>query len=71
VFPGGKGRLANANDMLYSFKRMMDPSVQSPVASFFADKVIGWQEYSAAFEKLGRRTTTMVCRVSRSIRTTL
>ena len=54
-FPGGKGRLANAGDILYSFKRMMDPKVQCPVGSFFADKVIGWQEYSKAFEKLGAK----------------
>jgi oligopeptide transport system substrate-binding protein len=54
-FPGGKGRSVTANDLLYSFKRMMDPRVQSPVASFFADKVIGWSEYSAAFEKLGNK----------------
>lgn len=54
-FPGGKGRLANANDLLYSFKRMMDPKVQCPVGSFFADKVIGWQEYSKAFDTLGAK----------------
>lgn len=54
-FPGGKGRHIVANDVLYSFKRMCDPKVQCPVASYFADKVVGWQEYSDAFAKLGKK----------------
>ncbi|MBC8104767.1 MAG: hypothetical protein H7Z41_19505 [Cytophagales bacterium] len=54
-FPGGKGRLVTANDIVYAFKRMIDPSVQSPVASFFADKVVGWEAYTQAFEKQGAK----------------
>ncbi|MDX1933981.1 MAG: ABC transporter substrate-binding protein [Capsulimonadales bacterium] len=49
VFPEGKGRPITANDIVYSFKRMCDAKVQCPVASFFADKVIGWEEYSQGF----------------------
>ncbi|MBC7805326.1 MAG: hypothetical protein H7145_04175, partial [Akkermansiaceae bacterium] len=49
-FPGGKGRQATAADIVYSFKRMADPKVQCPVAPFFADKVVGWEEYSKGFE---------------------
>lgn len=49
-FPGGKGRAITAKDIVYSFKRMADPAVQCPVASYFADKVVGWNEYAAAFE---------------------
>ncbi len=54
VFPGGKGRAITANDFIYSFKRIADPGVHSPVASFFEDKVVGWKEYAAEFEKKGK-----------------
>jgi ABC-type oligopeptide transport system, periplasmic component len=50
-FPDGKGRHITAKDVVYSFKRMADPSVQCPVAPYFADKIVGWPEYSEAFEK--------------------
>ncbi|GAB4456669.1 MAG: ABC transporter substrate-binding protein [Armatimonadaceae bacterium] len=49
----GPGRPITAADIIYSYKRMADPSTHSPVAPFFADKVLGWNEYSAAFEKQG------------------
>lgn len=52
AFPGGKGRSITAKDIVYSFKRMADPTTQCPVAPFFADKVVGWAEYSAAFGTL-------------------
>jgi peptide/nickel transport system substrate-binding protein len=44
-FPGGKGREITAADMLYSFRRMADPSVPCPVRSFFEDKLLGFQAY--------------------------
>jgi ABC-type transport system substrate-binding protein len=50
AFPGGKGRPITASDIVYSFKRMCDAKVQCPVASFFADKVIGWDDYSKGFD---------------------
>jgi oligopeptide transport system substrate-binding protein len=48
-FPGGKGRPVVAGDVVYAFKRMADPKVEFPLASNLADKVIGWDEYSAGF----------------------
>lgn len=50
-FPGGKGREVTAADIVYAYKRMCDPSVECPVASFFEDKVVGWKDYVAGFEK--------------------
>jgi oligopeptide transport system substrate-binding protein len=52
-FPNGKGRPITAKDIVYSFKRMADPKVQCPVASFFADKVVGWAEFEKGFEAEG------------------
>ncbi len=49
AFPGGKGRAITARDVAYSFKRMTDPSVQCPVAPFFADKIVGWEDYAKGF----------------------
>jgi len=49
AFPGGKGRAITARDIAYSFKRMADPTVQCPVAPFFADKIIGWEDYVKGF----------------------
>lgn len=54
VFPGGKGRNVTAADMEYSFKRLVDPATQCPVASFFEDKVLGWKDYAKGFEKNGK-----------------
>lgn len=50
-FPGGKGRAITAKDIVYSFKRMADSKIQCPVASFFSDKVLGWEEFSKGFDK--------------------
>ena len=50
-FPGGKGRPITAKDVVYSFKRMADSKIQCPVASFFADKILGWEDYSKSFDK--------------------
>lgn len=49
-FPGEKGRAITAADIVYSFKRMADPAVQCPVASFFSDKIVGWDAYVKGFE---------------------
>jgi ABC-type transport system substrate-binding protein len=49
-FPGRTGRPITAKDVAYSFKRMADPAVRCPVASFFEDKVVGWQEYAEGFK---------------------
>ena len=54
VFPSGKGRPVTAADFVYSFKRLADPGTKCPVSSFFEDKVLGWKEYAAAFEKGGK-----------------
>lgn len=48
-FKDGKGRAVTAADIVYAFKRMVDPSVASPVSSFLADKVIGWEGDAKAF----------------------
>ncbi|MBW3623629.1 MAG: hypothetical protein KY468_09515 [Armatimonadetes bacterium] len=45
-FPGGKGREVKAADFLFSFRRIADPSVHSPVLGFFADKILGFHEYA-------------------------
>ncbi len=50
-FAGGKGREVTAADIVYAYKRMCDPSVECPVASFFEDKVVGWKDYVAGFAK--------------------
>ncbi len=39
VFPGGKGRRMTAADVVYSFRRVMEPSTASPGAWIFNDKV--------------------------------
>ena len=44
-FPGGRGREVLATDLIYSFKRMADPSVPCPVLPFFEDKIVGLKEY--------------------------
>ncbi len=49
-FPGGKGRAVTAADVLYSFKRMIDPVNECPIASYLADKVVGWDADSKRFE---------------------
>ncbi|RAI97900.1 peptide/nickel transport system substrate-binding protein [Chitinophaga skermanii] len=39
VFAGGKGRRMTAHDIVYSFRRVMDPATASPGAWIFNDKV--------------------------------
>lgn len=36
AFPGGKGRLVNAHDFVYSFNRIVDPALASPGAWVFS-----------------------------------
>ncbi|HEY4651208.1 MAG TPA: ABC transporter substrate-binding protein [Pontibacter sp.] len=40
VFPGGKGRKVTAQDVAYSFKRIVDPATASTGAWIFNDKVL-------------------------------
>lgn len=40
-FAAGKGRVITATDILYSFRRMTDPTLACPVLSFFQDKIAG------------------------------
>ena len=49
-FPGGKGRNIVAADVVYSFKRMVDPTTQCPMAPNLADKVVGWEADAKRFE---------------------
>jgi ABC-type transport system substrate-binding protein len=49
-FKGGKGRPITAKDLEYSFKRMVDPKVQFPLASNLQDKLLGWDEYAKGFD---------------------
>ncbi len=46
VFPGGKGRLVNARDFVYSFNRIIDPSLASPGAWVFSKVENGKNGYS-------------------------
>ncbi len=52
-FPGGHGRPITAADIVYSFKRMADPKVNCPIASYLADKIVGFQAYESGFAKNG------------------
>lgn len=54
-FPGGHGRSITAADIAYSFKRMADPKVNCPIASYLADKIVGFQDYEAGFAKKGHK----------------
>ena len=44
-FPGGKGREITAADFVFSFKRMADPALGSPIVSNLDDKVLGMAEF--------------------------
>jgi peptide/nickel transport system substrate-binding protein len=39
VFPEGKGRVVTANDVVYSFNRLIDPAVNSPGSWLFTGKL--------------------------------
>ncbi|UEG53051.1 ABC transporter substrate-binding protein [Mucilaginibacter daejeonensis] len=47
LFKGGKGRLATAADMVYSFGRLIDPKVASSGSWIFSDKVTGKEAFMA------------------------
>lgn len=47
VFPGSKGRLLNARDVVYSFSRLIDPKTASPGAWIFNGKVDSLQPFLA------------------------
>ncbi len=51
-FKNGKGRLVNANDFVYSFRRLIDPAVASSGAWIFNDKVSD----SSAFQAINDST---------------
>ncbi len=46
-FEGGKGRSVNANDVVYSFKRIVDPKVASPGAWIFNNNVDAAEPFKA------------------------
>ena len=54
-FPDGKGRPITAADVVYSFKRMADPVTQSPIASYLADKIVGWDKDTKAYDTLKKK----------------
>lgn len=54
-FPGGKGREITAADVIYSFRRMADPTVHCPVVGFFQDKIIGFADYIESNAQRGRQ----------------
>lgn len=57
-FAGGKGREILGADFLYSWRRMADPGVPCPIRSFFSDKLLGMNEWSArqkALKKDGKK----------------
>src|SRR5690606_16141393 len=47
AFPGGKGRKMTANDVVYSFERIMDKSTASSGAWIFNDRVDTLQPFTA------------------------
>ncbi len=49
-FPGGKGRLMTAQDIVYSFKRLIDPAIASPGAWIFNDRIAADSPFNAIDE---------------------
>lgn len=58
LFPGGKGRRMTARDVVYSFNRLIDPSVASSGAWVFNDRVLKDEPFQAPDD------TTVVIRLS-------
>ncbi len=54
-FPSGKGRSVTAADLIYAYKRMADPKVNCPIASYLADKIVGFKSYEDGFAKNGSK----------------
>lgn len=44
-FPNGKGKQFTAEDVLYSFTRIADPSLPSPQKNLFLDKIEGMRDF--------------------------
>ena len=61
-FPEGKGRKVTAHDFVYSFSRLMDPSVASPGTWVFARVEKNNQTYSHAFQAID--DTTLIIRLN-------
>ncbi len=58
-FAGGKGREILGADFLYSWRRMADPAVPCPIRSFFSDKLIGmdgWTAHQKQLKKDGKKS---------------
>ena len=51
---GGKPRELTADDVVYSYKRLMDPRIRSPYAFLLEGKLVGLDEAAAAAKKTGR-----------------
>lgn len=51
AFPDGKGRLINAHDFVYSFKRVADPKLISPNWWMFDGMIVGLNEWRKALEE--------------------
>lgn len=45
-FPGGKGREIRAEDVLFSLKRLADPSVSAPYFSYIENRIWGMADYA-------------------------
>lgn len=45
-FSGGKGREATAADVLFSLKRMADPSISAPYFSYLENRIVGFADYA-------------------------
>lgn len=52
VFPEGKGRVIKASDIVYSFKRLMDPATASPGAWIFNNRVDPQQPFTAVNDSI-------------------
>ncbi len=52
-FPGGKGRELVANDVQFTFQRLSDPKLESPVFSNLAEYIMGMTEAHAAAKQNG------------------
>jgi oligopeptide transport system substrate-binding protein len=48
VFPGGRGRLLNASDIVYSLSRLLDKKTASPGAWIFNERISGAEAFRAA-----------------------
>ena len=54
VFPGGKGREMNADDVIFSFKRFADNNVNNLSYTLIKGYVVGMDEFREASKKAGK-----------------